>query len=699
MEGAVGLIRWFECTESVFSRSKCAEEDRVTFATGTLTNDALSWWNAYAQPIEIEQANKIAWTKLKRLLTNKYCPQTEIKKMEDEFYNLVIKENDLKTYIRRFHELALLCPNMVPNSKKLIEVSIRGLPRSIEGNVTASKPQTLEEVITITQRLMEQNKRQEAIRAYAVNPTKDSCRSMTKATIRKLIIEGVAAALEAQVAATANADNPNRNTGPREIHVVKRGNYKEFINCQPFYFNGAVGLIRWFERTESVFSRSNCAKENRVAFATGTLTDDALSWWNAYAQPIRVEQANRITWTELKRLLTNKRFQELAVLCPYMVPNNEKIMEAFIEGLPQSIEGNVTASNPQTLEEATNISHRLIDQILKHKFVQETNNHKQKFDDIRNTTINNNNYPNTRNHNNHSNNRINNNNYQDNRNNDHHHQQNRRHETFKANENHGYNGPHPLCRKCTMHHTGPCTVRCQNCHKVERFMNYLKEQTDGEAMINSIKNGDQPLPRVTKVSISGTSSAEQPPLKDKSIWHMLGSEYGEQDRKATVLYKYETFKDTKGELLLDTYIRYLQVINDLKKCGYSKDNYINIDALYNILKQNQGYVDDAMGSKKKTIVVTSNPLALIAEKINVNKSKEKVVVSSDSEGSEADDFNDKQVVKKANEKKQDMSIVKCYNYKKEGHFAKDCKKAKVAYDEAVTFISYSFAMNQISLYC
>nr|GFC69014.1 reverse transcriptase domain-containing protein [Tanacetum cinerariifolium] len=72
--------------------------------------------------------------------------------------------------------------------------------------------------------------------------------AMTKATIRQLITEGVAAALEAQAAAMANADNPNRNSGPREIPVVKRGNYKEFINCQPFYFNGtegAVGLIHW----------------------------------------------------------------------------------------------------------------------------------------------------------------------------------------------------------------------------------------------------------------------------------------------------------------------------------------------------------------------------------------------------------------------------------------------------------------------
>ncbi|GKF73334.1 reverse transcriptase domain-containing protein [Tanacetum coccineum] len=101
-ELAVGLIRWFECIESVFSLSKCVEEDRVTFATGTITDDALSWWNAYAQPIGIEQPNRITWTKLKRLLTNKYCPRTEFKKMEDEFYNLAVKGNNLKTYVRRF---------------------------------------------------------------------------------------------------------------------------------------------------------------------------------------------------------------------------------------------------------------------------------------------------------------------------------------------------------------------------------------------------------------------------------------------------------------------------------------------------------------------------------------------------------------------------------------------------------------------
>nr|GEW95811.1 reverse transcriptase domain-containing protein [Tanacetum cinerariifolium] len=138
-KGAIGLIHWFERAESVFSRSNYTENCKVKFATGTLTKDVLSWWNSYAKPIGIEQADKIAWTELKSLLTNKYCPQTEVKKIEYEFYNLVVKENDLKTYARRLQELAVLCPNMVPNTEKLMEVFKGGLPKNIEGNVTASK--------------------------------------------------------------------------------------------------------------------------------------------------------------------------------------------------------------------------------------------------------------------------------------------------------------------------------------------------------------------------------------------------------------------------------------------------------------------------------------------------------------------------------------------------------------------------------
>nr|GEY52828.1 reverse transcriptase domain-containing protein [Tanacetum cinerariifolium] len=128
-----------------FSHSNCTEDCKVKFATGTLTKEALSWWNSFAQPIGIEEAYKITWVEFKKLLIKKYCPWTEIQKIEDEFYHLTVKGNDLKTYVRRFSELATLCPTMVSDSEKLLKAFIGGLPRSIKGNVTASKPKTLEE--------------------------------------------------------------------------------------------------------------------------------------------------------------------------------------------------------------------------------------------------------------------------------------------------------------------------------------------------------------------------------------------------------------------------------------------------------------------------------------------------------------------------------------------------------------------------
>nr|GFB56532.1 copia protein [Tanacetum cinerariifolium] len=67
---------------------------------------------------------------------------------------------------------------------------------------------------------------------------------------------------------------------------------------------------------------------------------------------------------------------------------------------------------------------------------------------------------------------------------------------------------------------------------------------------------------------------------------------------------------------------------------------INIDTLYNILKQNQGDVNDALGYKKKVVVVTSDPLALVAEKTKVSKRKKKVEVQSESKESDDEDISD-----------------------------------------------------------
>nr|GFC06915.1 hypothetical protein [Tanacetum cinerariifolium] len=152
---------------------------------------------------------------------------------------------------------------------------------------------------------------------------------------------------------------------------------------------------------------------------------------------------------------------------------------------------------------------------------------------------------------------------------------------------------------------------------------------DGEAMINCIKNGDQPLPRVTKVSIARTSSTEQPPLKGKSIWSDQEKKIQKTDRLARSLLIqglpndiYSLIDDNKtAKDLWDALARHMLG----SEYGEQDRKDINIDALYNILKQNQGDVNDAMGLKKKTFVVTSDSLALNAEKTE----KKPIVVTSD----------------------------------------------------------------------
>nr|GEW05753.1 retrovirus-related Pol polyprotein from transposon TNT 1-94 [Tanacetum cinerariifolium] len=200
----------------------------------------------------------------------------------------------------------------------------------------------------------------------------------------------------------------------------------------------------------------------------------------------------------------------------------------------------------------------------------------------------------------------------------------------------------------------------------------------------------------TKMLLAKKDKDEQVLLAEDQAW-MASSSDSDQEINANMVFMAQIEK----------------VLSDSETSSSSVDDKIfEISITYPNLKVNL----------KETIVVSSDPLALIAEKTNVSRSKEKVVVSSDSEGSEADDFSElkkitallakafnrrkfyskptnnnlrissssqsankkqefvktdnKKVKKKDDEKKRDMSRVKCYNRKKEGHFAKDCKKAK-----------------------
>ncbi|GKA95080.1 putative reverse transcriptase domain-containing protein, partial [Tanacetum coccineum] len=148
-EGVVGLRRWIEKVEQVFETCKCAEEDKVMFAASTFEGRALTWWNRNVHTLGLVNANHIPWTEFKMMMTTEYCPATEIQRMEQELWTLTLKGDDIEAYNNRFHELALMCPELVPTKKKKIEKYVRGFPERIKGNITSSKPVTLHDAINM----------------------------------------------------------------------------------------------------------------------------------------------------------------------------------------------------------------------------------------------------------------------------------------------------------------------------------------------------------------------------------------------------------------------------------------------------------------------------------------------------------------------------------------------------------------------
>ncbi|GJU16539.1 putative reverse transcriptase domain-containing protein [Tanacetum coccineum] len=160
-EGVVGLTRWIEKMESVFNISGCAIENQVKFATCTLLGAALTWWNGQIRTLGPD-AYSMTWEVLKKKMTDKYCPQGEIKKLEIELWNLKVKGNDVPTYTERFQELTLICTKFVANETEKVDKYISGLPDKIYGNVKSSRPKTLDETIELANDLMDQK-----LRTYA----------------------------------------------------------------------------------------------------------------------------------------------------------------------------------------------------------------------------------------------------------------------------------------------------------------------------------------------------------------------------------------------------------------------------------------------------------------------------------------------------------------------------------------------------
>ncbi|GJW82247.1 putative reverse transcriptase domain-containing protein [Tanacetum coccineum] len=227
--------------------------------------------------------------------------------------------------------------------------------------------------------------------------------------------------------------NRNRNHGMNYggfMPVARECTFQDFLKCKPHNFSrteGVVGLTCWFEKMETVFNISNCPSKYQVKYATCTLQDSDLTWWNTHKRTISVDAAYAMKWAGLMR----------------MVPNEEDKVERFIGGLPDNIQGNVIAAEPTKLQDAIRITNKLMDQKLK-GYARSTENKRRLENNLR-----------------------------DNRGQQPvFKRQNvggqivERAYTAGNNKRKGYVGSLPYCNKCRLHHEGLCNVRCGNCKRV-----------------------------------------------------------------------------------------------------------------------------------------------------------------------------------------------------------------------------------------
>ncbi|GJU47401.1 putative reverse transcriptase domain-containing protein [Tanacetum coccineum] len=187
--------------------------------------------------------------------------------------------------------------------------------------------------------------------------------------------------------------NENRNVNGRgDRHVTREWTYQDFMKCQPLSFKGTkgvVGLIRWSEKMETVFHISNCPERYQVKYATCTLLDSALTWWNSHKRTIRTDAAYALSWRELLKLMTEvycprNEIQKMETeLWNLSVKNND--MATYTQrGLPDNIQGNVIAAEPTRLQDAVRIANNLMDQKLKGYAVRNAENKRRLNNNYRN---------------------------------------------------------------------------------------------------------------------------------------------------------------------------------------------------------------------------------------------------------------------------------------------------------------------------
>ncbi|GKF55131.1 reverse transcriptase domain-containing protein, partial [Tanacetum coccineum] len=224
---------------------------------------------------------------------------------------------------------------------------------------------------------------------------------------------------------------------------------------------------------ETVFQISNCIVENQIKFATYTLLGIALTWWNSYVGTVGHDVAYAMTWTDLKKNMTDKycprgeikklevELWNLKVKGTDMIGYNQR--EKYVGGLPDMIHGSVLASRPKSMLDAIEMATELMDKKISTLAERQAEN-KKKLDN----------------------------------NNQAQQQSPKRQNVAQAyatetDERKEYARTLPLCNKCKFHHNGPCTTKCANCKNVGHLTRYCWNltATSNQRTITCYECGDQ----------------------------------------------------------------------------------------------------------------------------------------------------------------------------------------------------------------
>nr|GEW64959.1 hypothetical protein [Tanacetum cinerariifolium] len=151
--------------------------------------------------------------------------------------------------------------------------------------------------------------------------------------------------------------------------AARECSFLRFMKCNPTAFRGTIGdveLMRWFEKTKSVFRISEFEEGKKVRFVDATLQGPALTGWKSKTATMGLET----------------RFNKLALMCPTMVDPERVKVDAYIRRLTNNIKGEVTSSKPVYLSEVVRMAYKLMDQKAQSRDERILDEKKQKWEDF-----------------------------------------------------------------------------------------------------------------------------------------------------------------------------------------------------------------------------------------------------------------------------------------------------------------------------